>query len=74
MQFPSQDFTNQFISSSYQDVVQIYNQYLLDGLGNVIPLLNITASHVASGGSSNLDGGFPNSVYGGTTNIDGGVP
>lgn len=41
MQFPSRDLTNQYISSSYDDVVQQYvptgsNLYLLDGYGNVI--------------------------------------
>ena len=71
MQFPSQDFTDQYISKSYQDVVQIYGQYLLDGYGNVIETLNITASN-ALFSSQNLDGGFPNSVYGGTIAIDGG--
>jgi hypothetical protein len=39
--FPSRDFTNQYISRSYQDVVQQYidggpTDYLLDGYGNVI--------------------------------------
>jgi hypothetical protein len=41
MQFPSRDFTNQYISKSYQDVVQRYadtgsTTYFLDGLGYVI--------------------------------------
>lgn len=40
MQFPFRDLTNQYISLSYQDVVQRYAQgtasYFLDGLGNVI--------------------------------------
>ena len=40
LQFPSRDLTNQYISLSYQDVVQTYTQgnadYFLDGLGNVI--------------------------------------
>jgi hypothetical protein len=41
MNFPSRDLTNQFISRSYQDVVQQYLDtgsflYLLDGYGNVI--------------------------------------
>ena len=40
MQFPFRDLTNQYISLSYQDVVQRYTQgtasYFLDGLGNVI--------------------------------------
>lgn len=41
LQFPSRDLTNQFISRSYQDVVQQYvpggtASYFLDGLGNVI--------------------------------------
>ncbi len=40
MQFPSRDLTNQFISLSYQDVVQRYNfgtaSYFLDGFGFVI--------------------------------------
>jgi len=39
--FPSRDFTNQFISTSYQDVLQQYipgtgTAYILDGLGNVV--------------------------------------
>ncbi len=41
--YPSRDLTNQYISLSYQDVVQKYspdagdpNEYFLDGLGNVI--------------------------------------
>ena len=40
MQFPQKDLTSQFISSSYQDVVQRYFDgnidYFLDGYGNVI--------------------------------------
>lgn len=40
MQFPFRDLTNQYISLSYQDVVQRYTQgtasYFLDGTGNVI--------------------------------------
>lgn len=40
MQFPARDFTNQYISTSYQDVLQKYNPsdifYILDGVGNVI--------------------------------------
>lgn len=40
MNFPIRDFTNQFISSSYQDVLQQYlltnTLYVLDGLGNVV--------------------------------------
>lgn len=41
MQFPQKDLTLQYISSSYQDVVQQYlptgsTEYLLDGYGNVI--------------------------------------
>jgi len=41
MQFPLKDFTVQYISSSYQDVVQRYNYnanttFLLDGLGTTI--------------------------------------
>ena len=40
MQFPDQDLTDQFISSSYQDVIQAYlnnsNLYFLDGYGNVV--------------------------------------
>lgn len=40
MQFPLRDLTNQYISLSYQSVVQTYtsntSSYFLDGLGNVI--------------------------------------
>jgi len=40
MQFPAQDLTNQYISRSYQDVLQQYIPsnylYVLDGLGNVV--------------------------------------
>lgn len=41
MRFPSEDFSNKYISASYQDVVQQFIAsgsvyYLLDGLGNVI--------------------------------------
>jgi hypothetical protein len=40
MNFPVKDFTNQFISSSYQDVLQQYlltdTLYFLDGYGNVV--------------------------------------
>lgn len=40
MQFPSRDLTQQYISSSYQDVLQQYLRpdllYILDGYGNVI--------------------------------------
>src|ERR1035437_5236069 len=41
--FPSRDLTLQYISSSYESVVQVYtpeggdtNEYFLDGLGNVL--------------------------------------
>jgi len=44
MQFLSRDLTDQYISESYQNVVQQYPTgslfYLLDGLGNVIAVLN----------------------------------
>jgi len=44
MQFPSRALTNQYISKSYQDVLQQYPNgdlyYVLDGLGNVVALLN----------------------------------
>lgn len=40
MRFPLRDFTNQYISSSYQDVLQQYfpsdTFYVLDGYGNVV--------------------------------------
>lgn len=40
MKFPNRDFTLQYISTSYQDVLQQYlpsnTLYILDGLGNVI--------------------------------------
>lgn len=40
MQFPARDFTNQYISTSYQDVLQKYDPadifYVLDGFGNVV--------------------------------------
>ena len=40
MRFPSRDLTDQFISSSYQDVLQQYMPtdylYVLDGYGNVV--------------------------------------
>ena len=40
MQFPTRDLTEQFISQSYQDVVQNYIPsdilYFLDGYGNVL--------------------------------------
>lgn len=43
LQFPFRDLTNQYISLSYQDVVQRYSQgtssYFLDGLGNVIAFI-----------------------------------
>jgi len=43
MQFASQDLTNQFISTSYQEVIQTYingsSSYFLDGLGNVISFI-----------------------------------
>jgi len=44
MNFPSRDFTNKYISSSYQDALQQYSTgslfYVLDGLGNVVAVLN----------------------------------
>lgn len=61
MRFPLRDLTDQYISLSYQDVLQTYNQsdknYILDGYGNVIfsvesssvpphLLINDTASYV----------------------------
>lgn len=41
MQFPERDLTNQYISMSYQDIVQRYSAagsttYILDGIGDVI--------------------------------------
>jgi hypothetical protein len=46
LSYPSRDLTNQYISLSYQDVVQKYspgvgdtNEYFLDGLGNVIAII-----------------------------------
>lgn len=41
MRFPNRDFTDQYISSSYQDVLQKYSNtsslvYILDGYGNVV--------------------------------------
>lgn len=40
MNFPSRDLTDQYISQSYQDVLQQYisasSLYVLDGLGNVV--------------------------------------
>jgi len=40
MRFPSRDLTDQYISSSYQDVLQQYMPsdylYVLDGYGNVV--------------------------------------
>lgn len=40
MTFPSREFSEQYISSSYQDVLQKYvsgsNLYILDALGNVV--------------------------------------
>ena len=47
MQFPFRDLTNQYISLSYQSVVQAYTQgtasYLLDGMGNVILFLQTSS-------------------------------
>lgn len=44
MRFPAQDLTSQYISSSYQDVLQQYIAggllYVLDGYGNVVFTLN----------------------------------
>jgi hypothetical protein len=44
MQFLSRELTNQYISTSYQDVLQQYPTgslfYVLDGLGNVVAVLN----------------------------------
>ena len=52
LSFPSRDLTNQYISRSYQEVVQNYapgagdpNEYFLDGLGNVV-LVVPTASKI----------------------------
>jgi hypothetical protein len=48
LNFPSQNLTNQFISSSYGELLQIYNNgsssYILDGTGSVVLALPITAS------------------------------
>ena len=50
MQFPSRDFTNQYISRSYQDVLQQYitgsGVYVLDGLGNLVFIVPDTGSSV----------------------------
>ena len=50
MQFPQRDLTSQYISTSYQDVVQRYDsgsvQYFLDALGNVI--IGVNSSSLGS--------------------------
>lgn len=50
MQFPQRDLTNQFISTSYQDVVQRFStgsiDYLLDGYGFTI--LGVLTSSINS--------------------------
>jgi len=47
MQFPFRDLTSQYVSSSYEDLVQVYTlgtaSYFLDGLGNAIAFIS-TAS------------------------------
>ena len=47
MQFPSQEFTNQYISESYQNILQKYSDsglfYLLDASGNVVAILNTSS-------------------------------
>jgi hypothetical protein len=53
MNFPSRDFTTQFISQSYQDVIQRYTLdpvhiYLLDALGNAVVSLPQTESLLLS--------------------------
>jgi hypothetical protein len=44
MPFPSRELSNKYISASYQDVLQQYpasgSNYILDGLGNVVAVLN----------------------------------
>jgi hypothetical protein len=51
MRFPTRDFTYQYISRSYQDVIQQYipdnTFYILDGYGNVI--LSFPSASVGSG-------------------------
>lgn len=51
MRFPLRDFTDQFISNSYQDVLQQYSTesifYVLDGYGNVV--LSFPSSSIGSG-------------------------
>ena len=83
MQFPLQDLTEKYISSSYQDVMQVYKiggkTYFLDGIGNLIDICNITASHATTAISSviyygNLDGGTPDYFYGGVFPLDVGSP
>lgn len=61
MQFPTRDFTLQYISSSYQDVLQRYDtgatQYILDGLGTVVfsfPSSSIGNSLITSDMTSSL--------------------
>jgi hypothetical protein len=87
MRFIDRDLTEQYISMSYQDVLQQYVNtgsllYVLDGYGNVVfGFLSssvgdtlVTTNMTSSLISYNLDGGSPSTVYGGTTGIDGGSP
>lgn len=61
MQFPERDFTNQYISSSYQNVLQKYEPsnilYVLDGIGNVIfsiPSASVGMSIITSDVTSSM--------------------
>lgn len=42
--------------------------------GKLIKASGYTVAEVIALSSSNIDGGFPDSVYGGTTGMDGGGP
>ncbi len=46
MNFPSKDLSTQHISQSYQTLLQTYDKYILDGLGNAIIDIGTTGSGV----------------------------
>jgi hypothetical protein len=76
MQFPTRDLTNLFISSSYEDVVQRYDDgtstYFLDGTGNVIayiPTASVGQSIITSNQTASYSSDSDHSVFSDTSSV-----
>ena len=55
-EFPQRNLTDQYISQSFDNLLQYEisgsKTYLSDGLGNLVPMLTITASYAMNGSVS----------------------